>query len=167
MPTQLSPRDVLDVHWPDLEAQVFMQDELVAIAPPSHALARKRKVTPEALCREPFIVREPTSATRSLVERALAASGHAVKPVLSLGSTEAVKQAVAAGLGVGMVSKLAVAPDVAAGMLAVLRVSGLSVRRPVHYVRPRGRRETKAATAFRCMLKHAARGTLPARRAKD
>jgi DNA-binding transcriptional LysR family regulator len=153
-----------DANWPDLDAHIFMKDPLVAISHPSHALARKRKVTADMLCREPFVVRETGSTTRSLVERALAAAGHAISPALSLGSTEAVKQAVAAGLGVAMVSNLAAAGDVAAGRLALLRVTGLSIDRPVHYVRPRGRQESKAAVAFRCLLKHAARGTLPERR---
>ena len=153
-----------DVSWPDLETRVLMQDELVPIAPPRHPLARKRNVTPEMLCREPFVVRDTGSATRSLVERSLAAAGHAITPVLSLGSTEAVKQAVAAGMGVAMVSRLAVAGDVAAGRLVVLKVNGLTVRRPVYDVRPRGRSESKAAAAFRCILKHAVRGTLPERR---
>jgi DNA-binding transcriptional LysR family regulator len=86
--------------------------------------------------------------------------------VLSLGSTEAVKQAVVAGLGVAMVSGLAAAGDVEAGRLAVLRLVGLSLDRPVYYVLPRGRRESKAAIAFRCLLKHAARGSLPERGTK-
>ena len=151
-----------DVSWPDLDVSVLMQDELVAVADRRHPLARKRHVTPEALCGEPFVVRETGSATRSLVERSLAAAGHVINPVLSLGSTEAVKQAVAAGMGVAIVSKLAAAGDVAAGRLVVLRVKGLTVRRRVYEVRPRGRRESKAVAAFRCILKHAARGTLPA-----
>ena len=152
-----------DVRWPELEASPLLSDELVAIAPPDHPLARKRKVTPEMLCREPFIVRETGSETRSLVERALAAAGHAVGPALSLSSTEAVKQAVAAGLGVAMVSKLVVGEDVAARRLAVLRLTGLTLRRPVHLVRPRGRAGGKAADAFVCVVKHAARGSLPPR----
>jgi DNA-binding transcriptional LysR family regulator len=152
-----------DVHWPELDSRVLMTDELVAIAHPSHPLARKRKVTPEALCRESFVVREAGSETRSLVERTLAAQGHAITPTLSLSSTEAVKQAVIAGLGVAMLSKLVVASDIAEGRLALLRLTGLSVRRPVHHVRPRGRTQSKAEHAFVCVLKHAARGSLPER----
>jgi len=153
-----------DVHWPDVEARAFMTDELVAIAPPSHPLARRRRVTPEQLCREPFVVRETGSQTQSLVERTLAGHGHALDAVLALGSTEAVKEAVAEGLGVAMVSKLAVESDVARKRLAVLRVKGLSIRRPVYLLRARGRQESKAAHAFGCILKHAGRGTLPAAR---
>jgi DNA-binding transcriptional LysR family regulator len=152
-----------DVRWPEFESRVLFEDELIAVAPPRHALARKRRVTPGQLSREPFVVREGGSETRSRVERALSDAGHPVTPALSLGSTEAVKQAVAAGLGVAMVSRLAVSAEVADRRLAVLRLAGLTLRRPVHLFRPRGRAESKAAHAFDCVLEHAARGTLPNR----
>jgi len=152
-----------DVHWPELESQALAEDELVAVAAPNHPLAKKRRVTPEMLVAEPFVVRETGSQTRSLVERALAAKGYAVRPVLALASTEAVKQAVAAGLGVAMVSKLVIGPEVADKRLVPLRLAGLSIRRPIRLVRPAARTESKAAHAFACVLKHAARGTLPTR----
>jgi DNA-binding transcriptional LysR family regulator len=152
-----------EAHWPEVDAQPLAEDELVAIAAPGHPLAKRRRVTPEMLCAQPFVVRETGSQTRSLVERALAAKGYAVRPALALASTEAVKQAVAAGLGVAMVSRLVIGPDVADGRLVRLRLHGLTVRRPIHLLRPRGRTEGKAAHAFACVLKHAARGTLPAR----
>jgi len=151
----------VDVSWPDVDATVVMRDELIAVAHPSHPLARKRTVTPERLCAEPFVVRDTGSDSSSWAERALAALGHRVTPVISLGSTEAVKEAVAAGLGVAMISRLAARSDVAAGRLAVLRVKGLSVTRPVYYLRPSRATESKAAVAFRCILKHAVRGSLP------
>jgi DNA-binding transcriptional LysR family regulator len=152
-----------DARWPEFESRVLFEDELVAVSHPRHPLARKRQVSPEELCREPFVVRETGSQTRSLVERVLADAGHAVTPVLSVGSTEAVKQAVAAGLGVAMVSKLVVATDIVDGRLAELRVKELSVRRAVRVLRPRGRTESKAAHAFGCILEHAVRGSLPRR----
>jgi DNA-binding transcriptional LysR family regulator len=147
--------------WSEVEATVFGHDELVPVVHPGHPLARRRAVTPAALCAEPFVVRETGSDMQSLAERSLAAAGFAIFPVLSLASTEAVKQAVAAGLGVALVSRLAAAPDFAAGRLAVLRMKGFSVRRPVYYLRPRGSTESKAAVAFSCLLKHALRGSLP------
>ncbi|HZN66236.1 MAG TPA: hypothetical protein VFB66_13180 [Tepidisphaeraceae bacterium] len=61
-------------------------------------------------------------------------------------------------------SRPAVESDVARKRLAVLRVQGLSIRRPVYLLRARGRQESKAAHAFGCILKHAARGTLPTAR---
>ena len=59
----------------ELESAVFLRDELVAIAPPGHPLAKGRPVPAAALCREPFVVREAGSGTKSVVERALAGAG--------------------------------------------------------------------------------------------
>jgi DNA-binding transcriptional LysR family regulator len=149
------------VESPDLESTAFMTDEFVAIGPPGHPLARKRSVSPAAFCREPFVVRQSPSPAGSLVERSMAAAGLAVQPVLSLSSTEAVKQAVAAGLGVAWVSKLTAGPDLAAGRVVEIKVTGLAIRRPLYQLRPGGRRQSKALVAFLCLLKHGVRGTLP------
>ena len=65
----------------------FMTDELIAIAPPGHPLAGRRQVKAEALCREPFVVREAGSGTRAVVEHALGDRGLAVTPVMEVGST--------------------------------------------------------------------------------
>lgn len=56
----------------ELDAEVFFMDELVAIVPADHPLLKATLVTAERLCREPFILREPGSGTRAVVERALA-----------------------------------------------------------------------------------------------
>ncbi len=116
----------------DLDSRVFYQDELVTIAPPRHPLLRKRSVTAREICREPFIVREEGSGTRAVVERALAAKGLSVKPVLLLAGTEAIKHAVAAGLGVAIVSRLAIGLELKFGSLAVIPVKDLEIHRPLH-----------------------------------
>jgi DNA-binding transcriptional LysR family regulator len=84
-----------------------------------------------------------------------------VEPALRLSSAEAVKRAVAAGLGVAIVSKLAAGPERATKQLMIVPLSGPPLRRPFYHVRLRAKRESKAAHAFLCMLKHAVRGTLP------
>lgn len=141
-----------------IERSVLMQDELVAIAAPGHPLARKRAVRAERLCREPFVVRETGSESKSLVERALAGRGLAVKPVMSLGSTEAIKRAVAAGIGVAIVSRLAIELELKARTLVALRVAGLSLRRPVYQLRAADRHESAAVATFIAMLAERARG---------
>src|SRR6185436_19675467 len=118
-----------------------------AIAPLKHPLARKRLITLRRLCEEPFIVRETGSNTKSLVERALAERGLAVTPVLTLGSTEAIKCAVAAGLGVAIVSSLAAGPELKTRKVVRLNVTGLSITRDLHHLRASTRRESKAAHA--------------------
>jgi DNA-binding transcriptional LysR family regulator len=140
----------------DIDGKPFMRDRLIAVASRGHALARKRGILLRHLCEYPFVVRETGSTTKSLVERLLAGRNLRVQPVLSVGSTEAIKRAVAAGLGVAIISKLSAAQDVAARRLVELRITDLKLSRPLYHLRLRGRRESKAAAAFLCLLHHAA-----------
>lgn len=132
----------------ELEAEVFQTDELVAIAPPGHPLAGRRGVAAKTFCREPLILREPGSGTRAVVERALAGKGIAVTPAMSLGNSEAVKRAVSAGAGVAIVSRLAIDHELRAGSLAVVRLTDLKIRRPLHRLTLRGKHLSPVAAAF-------------------
>ena len=137
---------------PHLSAEVFSQDEIIAIVPPGHPLLKCRSVTSAEFCAEPLLLREPGSGTREVVERALARLGIAVTPTLSLGSTEAIKRSVAAGLGIALVSRLAVAAEIESGLLYPLPLSDLSLTRPLHLVRLRGKSESAAVLAFLATL---------------
>jgi DNA-binding transcriptional LysR family regulator len=132
----------------ELDAEVFYQDELVVIAAPDHRLAGKARVPLSAVQQEPFVLREPGSGTRAVEERALARLKLPVRVVLALGSTEAIKRVVAEGVGLAVVSRLAVRAECAAGTLAVLPVPELRTDRPLHLVRRRGRRDGPALQAF-------------------
>lgn len=131
-----------------VEANVFRHDELVPIASPRHGLARKRQVTAAAFCREPFVVRDTGSETKSFVERALAARGIEVIPALSLGSTEAIKRAVAGGMGVAIVSRLSIGLELQTKRLVEVRVTGLKIRRPLYLLRRAATRPSRATEAF-------------------
>jgi DNA-binding transcriptional LysR family regulator len=98
--------------------------------------------------KEPFILREPGSGTRAVEEQALARLRLPVRAVMALGSTEAIKRVVAEGVGLAVVSRLAVHAECAAGTLAVLPVAGLHIERPLHLVRRKGRRDGPALRAF-------------------
>lgn len=137
---------------PDLEAVVFARDELVAIAPPGHPLLAEAPITAARLLQEPLILREPGSGTRAVLERALAERGLTVTPLMSLGSTEAIKRAVAAGAGLAVVSRLALTLELETGRLALLPLSDLTLRRPLHRLTWRGAYESRAGKAFREML---------------
>ena len=137
---------------PHLDAAVFGSDEIIAIVPPGHPLLGQMTVTAARFCAEPLLLREPGSGTREVVERALSRLGIAVTPTLSLGSTEAIKRSVAAGLGVALVSRLAVAVEVESGLLRSLPLSDLSLVRPLHLVRLRGKSQSHAVRAFSEML---------------
>jgi DNA-binding transcriptional LysR family regulator len=147
-----------------VEARVFRTDAMVAICAPGGTLLRRvsrekrarqaerpigeRAISVERLCAMPFVVREVGSGSKSLVERALADRGLAVRPVMSLGSTEAIKRAVIEGVGVAVVSRLAVEAELAGGRLCELRVRGLRVARPLYLLTARGRTASAAVEAF-------------------
>ena len=135
-----------------LSAEVFAHDDLVAVAPPGHPLLTEPSVTAARFAGEPLIVREPGSGTRAVVEQAFRERGLTLVPRLSLGSTEAIKGAVAAGAGLAMVSRLAVSLELETGRLALLPLSDLILRRPLHRLVRRGAPESRAAEAFRTLL---------------
>jgi DNA-binding transcriptional LysR family regulator len=135
-----------------LETTIFRTDELVPIASPSHPLTRKRSVPARQFCAEPFVVRDTGSETKSFVERALAVKGLFVSAVMSLGSTEAIKRAVAAGVGVAIVSRLSIGLELETKRLAIVRVKGMSIRRPLYCVRPARSQQSPAILAFTKLL---------------
>ncbi len=137
-----------------LEAEVFAEDTLTAIVPHGHPLLEEGSVTAARFCAEPFLLREPGSGTREVVERTLLRHGITVRPALSLGSTEAIKQGVAAGLGVAIVSRLALDMEIKMGLLCPLPLRDFAVTRPLHLVRGRGKADSPAALAFLSLLKN-------------
>ena len=108
----------------------YIADNIAVIAAPTHPLAGKRLALAD-LNRQDFIMREQPSATRAAAEGCLAERSVELKMVMELGSNEAVKRAVAAGLGLGMISKFGVMPDVAAGAIVVLSIEGWRCERPL------------------------------------
>jgi DNA-binding transcriptional LysR family regulator len=132
----------------ELESTVFFQDELVPIARPDHPLMKRRGLTAREMCREPILLREEGSGTRAVVERALQLRGIAVQPLLSLASPEAVKNAVAAGMGVAIVSRLIISLEMQAGSLGIIPVRDLSMLRPLHFQRLRGRSLSPSLSKF-------------------
>ena len=139
---------------PELEMTPYRDDELVLIVPPGHRWAG-RAVKLEELASEPLITREAGSATRAVAEAVLAAAEFQPRASLELGGTEALKGAVAAGLGVAFVSACAVERELAMGHLAKAAVAGLTIRRQFQIVRRRGHRLTAAETAFLPLLAEA------------
>jgi DNA-binding transcriptional LysR family regulator len=121
-----------------VSAERFMQDELVAIARPGHPILKRKRLSAKEFCAEPFIVRSTGSDTKSLVEQELARRGLVIKPAMALASTEAIKRAVAAGIGVAIVSRLSIGLELKARTLVVAKVAGLSIRRPLFRVVRRG-----------------------------
>jgi DNA-binding transcriptional LysR family regulator len=97
-------------------------------------------------------MREEGSATRQVTERALHQSGARFGASMELGHTEAIKQAVMAGLGVAFVSIHAVRGELAGGRLAALRLEGLRIRRHFHVIHNEARTLSASARAFLRLL---------------
>ena len=130
-----------------LAVEPWREDELVLIAPRTHRLAGRRTSWREVR-REVLLVREPGSGTRDVVAQALAAAGLAPDRTMELGSTEAIKQAVAAGLGLAFVSRAAATDQLAVGAIATVSVRGLHLSRILTRLTLRGRAASAAAAAF-------------------
>lgn len=124
-----------------LSSRVVGRDRLVLVVGAGQALARRRRpVDPAELAATPLVQREPGSGTRETLELALRSAGEALaEPVLVLSSTTAIKSAVASGAGPAVLSRLAVADDVASGRLVEVPLTGLDLVRSLRVVWPRGR----------------------------
>jgi DNA-binding transcriptional LysR family regulator len=127
-------------------------DELVLIVPPNHAWAKRGTIGLDHVSAEPLLMREDGSATRHVTERALRKAGVQWRVAMELDHTEAIKQAVMAGLGVAVVSAHAVRREVAVRHLAAVRVRGLELRRHFHVIHGEGRPLSGSARAFVSLL---------------
>ena len=132
---------------PPVVATPFRSNPLVVVAAAEHPLAGRETLQIEALAAEEFVLREPGSGTRQAAEHFFAAHGLALRPRLELGSNEAVKQAVAGGLGLSLLSAHALAHAVDEG-IAVLRVEGTPLPTQWQVVYPAGKRLSPLASAF-------------------
>ncbi len=136
----------------ELVAERFLDNPLVVIASPSHPLAQTESLTLQRLSEERLVLREPGSGTRATIERHFAEHGVDYLPGCELNTNEAVKLAVQAGLGLGVVSAQAIELEIEAGRLTVLQVEGFPIMRGWHVVHRRGKRMSAVASEFRDLL---------------
>lgn len=129
-------------------AHPFMENPLVVIAAPSHPLATKRDIDPAELTREHFISRESGSGTRMAAERFFDSQGIPLTPAMEMSSNEAIKQAVQAGLGWGVVSIHTLELELALNRLVTLDVKGFPILRYWYAVHRTGKRFSTVAQAF-------------------
>jgi DNA-binding transcriptional LysR family regulator len=134
-----------------LAARELMADELVVVVAATHPWARRGTITLADLQTEPMVVRERGSGSRDAVEHALHEAGIApatLRVVGEMGSTQAVKQAVRAGVGIALISRRAVEDECRAGLLACVKVKDLRVARAFYLVTHRDRTRSPLAEAF-------------------
>lgn len=141
------------VDEPGIEILPWREEEMILIAAPDHRLARHGQPIPtDAVADEIVIVREPGSGTRDVALAALEAHHIVPRQILEVGSTEAIKQIVAGGLGVAIVSAAAAADQIALGKLVVVRAQDFAVRRMLTRLRLPARQPSAAAAAFDRLL---------------
>jgi DNA-binding transcriptional LysR family regulator len=132
----------------DVELEPIGQDELLLVAPASHQLTRHGPLAAVSLTRYPILRRESTSGTQQLVDTELRRHA-AYSPTQSvLGSTEALKQAVVAGVGIAWLPRLAVMRELSRGELSRVQVEDLEICRTLSLVRLRGSDLSPAAATL-------------------
>lgn len=131
-----------------LVAEPFLANPLVAVAPPQHPLVGHTQVPLALLAEEVFLLREVGSGTRAAVEELFEVAGIPLKTEMVLGHIEAIKQAVAAGLGVSVLSEVAVKREVRCRKLAILDVEHFPIQRRWYIARPAARPLNANAAEF-------------------
>jgi DNA-binding transcriptional LysR family regulator len=139
----------------EITAHAFLDNPLVVMAPHNHPLAAEKNIPLQRIVDEPFIMREPGSGTRRAIQKLLDEQGLSVKVRLELGSNEAIKQAIAGGLGLSVLSRHTITPDTR-GELTVLDVQGFPIERQWYVVHLAGKQLSVVASTFLQYLQEAA-----------
>lgn len=140
-----------------LHDEVFLDNPLVLIAPARHRWLRHDEIALADLRDQPFILREPASGTRMATQQHFRKVRFRPHVRLELGSNEAIKEAVAGGLGLGVISRHALHGRRAEHGVVELPVLGFPIASQWHIVRPRGRLLSPVAEAFEQALRQAGR----------
>jgi DNA-binding transcriptional LysR family regulator len=139
---------------PELQtlAEPFARHPLVVVAPPSHRLARRRRIPLRDLAAESFLIREEGSGTRAAMEKLFADRGFTYRGSMEMSSNETIKQAVMAGMGISLLSAHTVGLELKAGKLVLLDVAGLPIVRDWYVIHLTAKRLSPIAGAFRAFL---------------
>jgi DNA-binding transcriptional LysR family regulator len=133
----------------DLVAETFMDNPLVAIAPPTHPLAGQKNIPLKRLQRETFLIREKGSGTRSATERFFVEHGLSLSSTMEMSSSEAIKQGVEAGLGLGLLSLHTLEMELTLKRLVILDVRELPILRKWYVMHRAGKRLSAVAQSFK------------------
>ena len=144
--------DHVDGPSSELEMVDFLDDDIVLVAAPSHPVNGVLRPSVEQVMELGLVAREHGSATRQAAERQFRNLGTVPRIAVELGSNQAVKQAVSAGGGIGIISRLGITAELNAGMLKVLDVEGWKCRRPLTLIQPKDRYLSPSQRAFREFL---------------
>jgi DNA-binding transcriptional LysR family regulator len=137
-------------------AAPFAANELVLVAPPTHRLAGCIHVSFVELTREYFLMREEGSGTRAALENAFQEAGLPLQVSMQVGNNSAIKQGVAAGLGIALISRVAIDMELETNRLTILDVEGFPLMRQWRLIHLKEKNLSATARAFKhFMLQHA------------
>lgn len=136
----------------DLEAISFMDNPLVIIAPVNHPLAHDSNIPMVRLAQETFLVREQGSGTRIAMERYFSEREIALTTGTEMSTNEAIKQAVQAGMGLGILSQNTIQLELETNRLTILDVEHFPIQRHWYVVHRKGKRLSRIAEAFKEFL---------------
>ena len=147
----------------DISADPFLDNPLVVIAAPNHPLASLKRIKLARLAQETFLSREPGSGTRSAMERIF--SEHQIRPHISMEmeTNEAIKQAVQAGMGLGILSLHSIELELETKRLAVLNVEHFPLQRQWFVAHRSNKRLSGAVLAFKEFMLSEAKSIMAAR----
>ena len=149
----------------EVMTQAILPNPFVVLARRGHPLAGRRRLPFARMAAEPFLMREPGSGTREVVEALFARHGLRPRVRMELDSNEAIREAILAGLGISILSRYMLGSEGEDGRLVCLDVEGFPVESYWHFVYPIGKRLTAAARAFMDFARVEARGLAAAPRA--
>jgi DNA-binding transcriptional LysR family regulator len=129
----------LPYEHPRLRTLAVMRDEMPLVVGPSHPLAGRRRVRTPDIAAEPFILFQPDSVSRRIVDEHFTEVGITPRVVMEMRSPEAMRKLVEAGVGVSFLPRIAVAESLRAGTLKEVRVTGLSLHRQIGLAWRQGR----------------------------
>lgn len=130
----------------DVSYKPFLENPLVVLAPKNHPLAKEKNIPLQRLSEEAFIMREPGSGTRKAIQGLLKENDVNVKVKLELGSNEAIKQAIAGGLGISVLSRHTLIPY--KGDIAILDVEHFPIQGHWYVVHPSGKQLSIVAKTY-------------------
>jgi len=141
-----------EAHDPRLFAKQFMTDELIVVVPSNHPWANRKRIRPQELMKETFIVAARGAGVRAAVEERLKQKGIVLTNVIDFGNVEGVKRAVEAGLGVSIQPQSVVQRELSAGSLTGVSLAGLDAKLGRFYICRKDKHLSNAAKAFLALL---------------
>jgi DNA-binding transcriptional LysR family regulator len=136
----------------DLHAQPFMDNPLIMISSPEHAFTKRKNMKVSDTEGQTFVIREKGSGTRAAIERFFEKAGVSIQSSFEMTSNEAIKQAVQAGLGLGIVSSHTVELELKTGNLVELKVKDFPIMRKWYLVSLGGKRLSPVASLFESFI---------------